>query len=297
MNKLVERFITYIQIERGLSENTIISYKQELEKFFNFLDKNNLTASDADENIILDFIKSESKRGNSQSTQSHIISVLKSFYKFLLIDEKVDVNPVSQIAYPKRWKTLPKYLSIDEVSQLLELPNLNTKLGLRDKAILELMYATGLRISEVVNLKLENIYFEESFLRILGKGNKERIVPFGKIASKHMKEYLQKSRPQLLKQGGSDFVFLNRSGNKLTRQGLWKVIKGYGKKIGISNKLSPHVLRHSFATHLVEKGADLRSIQMMLGHSNITTTEIYTYIARERVKKIYDQFHPRSKKK
>ena len=297
MNKLVERFITYIQIERGLSENTIISYKQELEKFFNFLDKNNLTASDADENIILDFIKSESKRGNSQSTQSHIISVLKSFYKFLLIDEKVDVNPVSQIAYPKRWKTLPKYLSIDEVSQLLELPNLNTKLGLRDKAILELMYATGLRISEVVNLKLENIYFEESFLRILGKGNKERIVPFGKIASKHMKEYLQKSRPQLLKQGVSDFVFLNRSGNKLTRQGLWKVIKGYGKKIGISNKLSPHVLRHSFATHLVEKGADLRSIQMMLGHSNITTTEIYTYIARERVKKIYDQFHPRSKKK
>ncbi len=297
MNKLVERFITYIQIERGLSENTIISYKQELEKFFNFLNKYNLRASEADENVILNFIKTESKRGNSQATQSHIISVLKSFYKFLLIDEKVDVNPVSQIAYPRRWKTLPKYLSIDEVSQLLELPDLNTKLGIRDKAILELMYATGLRISEVVNLKLENIYFEESFLRILGKGNKERIVPFGKIALKHIKEYLQKSRPQLLKKGASDFVFLNRSGNKLTRQGLWKVIKGYGKKIGISKKLSPHVLRHSFATHLVEKGADLRSIQMMLGHSNITTTEIYTYIARERVKKIYDEFHPRSKKK
>jgi len=297
VNKLVERFLTHIQIERGLSENTIISYKQELEKFFNFLDKEKLTALEADENVILDFIKAESKRGNSQATQSHIISVLKSFYKFLLIDEKVEVNPVSQIAYPKRWKTLPKYLSIDEVSQLLELPDLNTKLGLRDKAILELMYATGLRISELVNLKLENIYFEESFLRILGKGNKERIVPFGKVASKYIKEYLQKSRPQLLKQGASEFVFLNRSGNKLTRQGLWKIIKAYGKKIGISKKLSPHVLRHSFATHLVEKGADLRSIQMMLGHSNITTTEIYTYIARDRVKKIYEQFHPRSKKK
>jgi len=297
VNIFASRFLNYLEIERGLTQNTIISYKQELEKFFTFLDKKNIDVINADENTILDFVKNESRKGNSQSTQSHIISVLKSFYKFLVLEEKIEANPVSQIAYPKKWKTLPKYLTIDEVSKLLELPDTSTKLGLRDKAILELMYATGLRISEVINLKLESIYFEESFLRILGKGNKERIVPFGKIAAQYLKEYLKKSRIELLKGKTCDFVFLNRSGKKLTRQGVWKVIKAYGKKVGIGNKLTPHVLRHSFATHLVEKGADLRSIQMMLGHSNITTTEIYTYIARDRVKKIYDQFHPRSKKK
>ena len=188
---------------------------------------------------------------------------------------------------------LPKYLTMDQVGALLDLPGTGKPMGLRDKAILELMYATGLRISEVTGLKLDNIYLDDSFLRVMGKGGKERVVPFGEKAEQCVKDYMHHGRSKLLKQKQNDFVFLNRNGEQLSRQGLWKIIKGYGKKLGISTNLTPHTLRHSFATHLLEKGADLRSIQMMLGHSSISTTEIYTYVAKHRVKKIYDKFHPR----
>ena len=214
----------------------------------------------------------------------------------MISEDKIDSNPVSNISFPKKWKVLPKYLSINQVTELLDLPDTNKPMGRRDKAVLELMYATGLRISEVVNLKIGQIYLEENFLRVMGKGNKERVIPFGGKAKECLDEYMNSSRPILLKKKVSDLVFLNRNGEKLTRQGLWKIIKGYGKKIGISSTLTPHTLRHSFATHLLEKGADLRSIQLMLGHSSISTTEIYTYIARDKVKKTYDKYHPRSKK-
>ncbi|MCK4766015.1 MAG: site-specific tyrosine recombinase XerD [Candidatus Aminicenantes bacterium] len=287
------KYLVYLQLERGLAENTIISYKQELEKFAAYLDKKKLRHTGISETDTVNFIKDEAVKGNSLATQSHLISVLKSFYKYLIAEDKIDFNPAANISFPKKWKVLPKYLTMDQVGALLDLPGTGKPMGLRDKAILELMYATGLRISEVTGLKLDNIYLDDSFLRVMGKGGKERVVPFGEKAEQCVKDYMHHGRSKLLKQKQNDFVFLNRNGEQLSRQGLWKIIKGYGKKLGISTNLTPHTLRHSFATHLLEKGADLRSIQMMLGHSSISTTEIYTYVAKHRVKKIYDKFHPR----
>lgn len=290
----VKRYLVFLQMEKGLSENTLISYKQGLEKFGSYLQESKLSHINLPENQALDFIKEESRKGNSLSSQAHLISVLKSFYKYLLAEDKMDYNPISNIESPKKWKTLPKYLTIEQVDKLLELPDLGTPIGQRDKAALELMYASGLRISEVITLKNANLYMDDNFLRVMGKGSKERVIPFGEKAREFMASYLSTTRPLLLKKNTSDYVFLNHHGKPFTRQGLWKIIKGYARTLGVSNTLTPHTLRHSFATHLLEKGADLRSIQLMLGHANISTTEIYTYVAKNRVKKIYDQYHPRS---
>ena len=292
----LKQYLAFLEMEKGLAANTTISYDQELRKFGTFLAEKGLTHRSISERDAVDFIKTESLKNISFATQAHLISVLKSFYKFLLGEDKIDHNPISMIASPKKWKTLPKYLTIDQVADLLASPELTTPLGQRDKAILELMYATGLRISEVIHLELNNLYMEEGFLRVLGKGSKERVVPFGEMAKQYLGQYLEQARPVLLKNKSGNVMFLNRNGEPFTRQGLWKIIKGYGKKIGVASRLSPHVLRHSFATHLLEKGADLRSIQMMLGHSSISTTEIYTYVAKTQVKEIYDKYHPRVKR-
>jgi integrase/recombinase XerD len=293
----LNQFLFYLEYERGLASNTVLSYGQELEKFFAFLDKKKLHYLRLGEKDILDFIRQEGRRGGAVSSQAHLLSVLKSFYRYLLKDECLDFNPVANVALPKKWLKLPNYLAIEEVFRLLDTPDIKTVIGERDKAILELMYASGLRISEVVQLKLDDVYLEEGFLRVLGKGGKERIVPFGIKARDCLENYLRNSRPALLKGGKPAQVFLNYAGAVFTRQGLWKLIKAYGQKIGLAERLTPHMLRHSFATHLVEKGADLRSVQMLLGHSSIATTEIYTHLAKGQVKKVYDQFHPRSKKK
>ncbi len=292
-----KKYLVFLEMEKGLALNTLLSYEQDLNKFRLFLNDNHLHHLQMTEADLLRFIKKEAVKGNSLSTQAHLISVLKSFYKFLIAEGRIEFNPVNEVAFPKKWKTLPKYLSVDQVFQLLALPDTKKPLGVRDKAMLELMYATGLRISEMVDLQMNNLYLDDDFLRVLGKGNKERVVPVGGQAKKWLKEYLHHSRSMLLKGKASEKVFLNRNGGQLTRQGMWKIIKGYGKILGLSSELTPHTLRHSFATHLLEKGADLRSIQMMLGHSSISTTEIYTYLARDKVKSIYKQFHPRSSDK
>ena len=292
----LEQFLLHLEFEKGFAANTILSYRQELEKFFAFLKKRRLDYLHVDEKHILDFIR-ETGRGGAVSSQAHLISVLKSFYRYLLQDELLEFSPVSAVSLPKKWIKLPKYLSIADVSLLLETPDPSTVIGKRDKAILELMYATGLRISEVVGLKLTDIYLDEGFLRVLGKGGKERIVPCNDISLDCLRDYLDHSRPLLVKQGRPEQIFVNYSGTMFSRQGLWKMIKAYGRKAGLAGRLTPHVLRHSFATHLVERGADLRSVQMLLGHSSITTTEIYTHLAKGQVKRIYDQFHPRSNKK
>lgn len=289
------RYLVYLQMEKGLAENTLISYKQDLEKFASFLHAHKLGHINLSENAALDFIKEESQRGSSFATQAHVVTVLKGFYKYLALEDRMDYNPLSNIESPKKWKTLPKYLTIAQVSELLELPDMTTPIGQRDKAVLELMYATGLRISEVIGLKGDNIYMEDNFLRVIGKGRKERVIPFGETARKYVENYLTNARPLLLKKKKSDHIFLNNHGVQLTRQGLWKVIKGYAGALGVYSTLTPHTLRHSFATHLLERGADLRSIQLMLGHASISTTEIYTYVAKAGVKKIYDKYHPRGK--
>ncbi len=293
----LDQFLLYLEFEKGFAANTILSYRQELEKFFSFLTKKHLDYLHLGEKNILDFIRQQGQRGGAVSSQAHLISVLKSFYRYLLQDELLEFSPVSAVSLPKKWLKLPKYLSIDDVSRLLETPDRSTTFGKRDKAVLELMYATGLRISEVAQLKLADVYLDEGFLRVLGKGGKERIVPFNEVSRDCLRDYLEFSRPLLVKQARPEQVFVNYHGGMFSRQGLWKMISAYGQKAGLAGHLTPHVLRHSFATHLVEKGADLRSVQMLLGHSSITTTEIYTHLAKDQVKKVYDQFHPRSKKK
>jgi integrase/recombinase XerD len=279
----VQSYLVHLEMEKGLSMNTIISYRQELEKLKHYLLKHKIDQ----------YIKSEVTKGISLSTQSHMISTIKGFYKYLIAEGMTDTNPISSIDFPKKWKVLPKYLTIEQVLSLLNMPDMTKPRGIRDKAILELMYGTGLRISEATGLKNENLYLEENFIRILGKGNKERVIPLGEKAKKFLEIYLKESRGKFLKDGNTPYIFLNRKGKNLTRQGLWKIIKAYGQKMGISGTLTPHTLRHSFATHLVEKGADLRSVQMMLGHASISTTEIYTYVSKDKVKKIYEKYHPR----
>ncbi len=287
----------YLEYERGLAANTILSYRQELEKYFSFLTKSKLDYLQVNENNVLDFIRLEGRRGGAVASQAHLISVLKSFYRYLLKDDCLESNPLANVVLPKKWLMLPSYLTVEDIFRLLDSPDVKTTIGKRDKAILELMYASGLRISEVVQLKLDDVYLAEGFLRVLGKGSKERIVPFGEKARDSLADYLANSRPMLLKGVNPPQIFLNYAGALFTRQGLWKLIKAYGQKDGLAGRLTPHVLRHSFATHLVENGADLRSVQMLLGHSSIATTEIYTHLAKGQVKKVYDQFHPRSGKK
>jgi integrase/recombinase XerD len=293
----LDKYLAFIGMEKGLSKNTRLAYEQELKKFRFYLDHQRLDHYKISETDAVEFIKTEAMKGQSFATQAHLISVLRNFYKYLIGEDKIDYNPLSAIDSPQQWKNLPRYLTIEQVTELLETPDLTKTFGKRDKAILELMYATGLRVSEVGGLKIGNLYMDDNFLRVMGKGSKERVIPFGEKAREHLQDYLENSRPKLLKGKTSDFVFLNWSGEKLSRIGLWMIIKGYGKKVGVASILTPHVLRHSFATHLLERGADLRSIQMMLGHSSISTTEIYTHIAKKRVKEIYDKYHPRSSEK
>jgi integrase/recombinase XerD len=293
----MQSYLTFVEMEKGLSPNTIESYKQQLRKLQKYLYQKKISHSALSDSQVIEFIKSEALKGISLATQSHLISALKSFYKYLVSEGKLDSNPVSNLEFPKKWKVLPHYLSIQQIDALLNIPDTSTSLGIRDKAILELMYGTGLRISEVIQLKIKNIFMDDSFIRVLGKGNRERVIPLGEKAKQCLKAYWDETRTGILRSKDTQNVFLNHRGHPLSRQGLWKIIRGYGKQMGIASILTPHTLRHSFATHLVEKGADLRSIQMMLGHSSISTTEIYTHVSRDRVKKMYDQYHPRSKEK
>lgn len=294
---LLDQFLTHLEFERGLAANTIVSYRRELEKFFSYLETRRLDCLKLDEREVLAFIRQEGQKGEAVSSQAHLISVLKSFYRHLLEDDLLEHSPVAAVALPKKWARLPKYLSLEEVGRLLEAPDPATAIGGRDRAILELMYATGLRISEVAQLKQADLYLDEGFLRVRGKGGKERVIPFGEAARGSLKRYLESARPLLARKRDPGRVFVNYSGGAFTRQGLWKVIKGHGARVGISSRLTPHVLRHSFATHLVERGADLRSVQLLLGHSSITTTEIYTHLAKDQLRRIYDQYHPRAGKR
>jgi len=289
----VRQYLTHLEMERGLAKNTLLSYHQDLEKLSRYLAGKGLSHLDLDESKAIDFVKSEALRGCALNTQAHLISVVRGFYAFLSGEDKIDGNPLAAVEFPRKWKALPHYLSVEQITRLLELPVPDEPRGIRDRALLELMYATGLRISEVSHLRRDHLYLDEGFLRVMGKGNKERIVPLGHQAAQCIRRYLDQARPVLAGGKSSVYLFLNRSGNRLSRQGLWKIIKGYGSQMGISSVLTPHTLRHSFATHMVERGADLRSVQMMLGHSSISTTEIYTHVAREQVKKIYEKFHPR----
>ncbi len=288
--KHIDDFLNYLAVEKGYSINTIESYERDLRRFANFLKKDwkEITEEDA-----LSFVRELTKKGLSQKSSSRALSAIKTFFKYLILEGIISSSPVSGIKGLKQTKSLPTFLTIEEVEELLNLPDLSTPIGKRDKAILELMYSTGLRASEIIEVRMEDLEMDEGFVYVMGKGGKKRIVPTGETALKYLRIYLN-VREKFLEGKSTPFVFLNYKGETLTRQGLWKIIKSYGKKIGIADKLTPHTLRHSFATHLLERGADLRSIQVMLGHSRISTTQIYTHIATERLKRIWEKFHPRA---
>lgn len=288
--KHIEDFLNYLTLEKGYSPNTIEAYGRDLKYFLNFLKKD---WKDVKKEDVLLYLRELQRKGFSQRSSSRVLSSLRTFFKYLILEGVIKVNPLSGTKGIRQAKSLPTYLTMEEIEKLLSLPELSSPTGKRDKAILELMYATGLRVSEVVELKMEELELDEGFIYVMGKGGKRRMVPTGEIALKYLSIYLN-VREEYFEGKGSPFVFLNYKGEPLTRQGLWKIIKGYGRKIGIGDKLTPHTLRHSFATHLLERGADLRSIQIMLGHSRISTTQIYTHIATERLKRIWEKFHPRA---
>ena len=288
--KYIEEFIDYLRFEKKYSENTISSYQIDLKKANNFLEKN---FSDLTKKDIQNYIQKLSKNENASSI-SRCISTLKSFYKFLELNKYTKINPLTTITNPKTAKKLPKVLSEEEINKLLDI-NLKTDFDYRNKAMLELMYSSGLRVSELVNLTINDIDLNNASVRIFGKGAKERIVPLDDYAIEALNNYILYHRTPLFKHGENNYLFLNNHGTKMTRQGFFKILEKIAKEKGIKSELSPHTLRHSFATHLLKHGADLRSIQELLGHSDISTTQIYTHITNERLQKNYKDFHPHGK--
>ena len=286
-------FLEFLSVEKGLSSNTLLSYSQDLKKLFLFLQKEKKPWLKAGEEDLIKFIHEQSRSGLSSRSLARLISSLKSYYKFLVGEGTVRRNPAANLSSPKSWFSLPKFLTVEEVETLLNQPAEASARGIRDKAMLELIYATGLRVTELLTLKPEDINLEDRFLLCVGKGGKERIVPIGGSASNAVRRYLSQARPFLLK-NPTEFLFLTSRGKAFTRQGFWKLLRAYAKKAGLEPKISPHTLRHSFATHLLERGADLRSVQLMLGHSQITTTQIYTHVSRQRIRRLYDKYHPRA---
>jgi integrase/recombinase XerD len=289
---LADQFISHLRVERGLADNTVQSYSRDLSRFFDFLSSRKLSPLRATQDDITDYMGGL-KQTLSVRSCARNLSTLKMFYRFLVSDGRIKSNPARLVGAPKLPQRLPGVLSLQEVDLLLSQPDLSNPLGLRNNALLEILYATGLRVSELVGLKVPNVNLEAGYVRMVGKGSKERMVPMGSKALEALKGYLFEGRPRLLKNKGSSFLFLNLRGKPITRQGFWKVIKKYGLSAGIKKEITPHKLRHSFATHLLEGGADLRSVQVMLGHADISTTQIYTHITRDRLKRVHEKYHPR----
>ncbi len=293
---LIESFLNYLIVECGLSENTIKGYKGDLRNFSNYLQERGIKQfQDLRAKMIVGFIEKEKQRGLSENSISRSLVTIKMLYKYMIMEGKISVNPMSSVNTLKLQKHLPEVLHYKAVEEILRAPDCNDKLGIRDKAILELMYATGARVSEVTSIKVSWINFDYGYIKCQGKGSKQRIVPMGAEASKSIRRYLQEVRPFLVKiEADEPLLFLSRTGKKLRRENIWSIVKKYAIKAGIRSNISPHTLRHSFATHLLEGGADLRSVQEMLGHSNISTTQIYTHIDRKYLKSIHQKFHPRA---
>lgn len=285
-------FLDFCRVEKGLSANSLSAYRTDLERFSSgiFPVRPGLaTAPDLNR-----YIESLYAQGLSARSIARHMTTLRNFYSFLTREGGIQANPTEFLTPPKQWSTLPKYMNRQEIDTLLAVPDASKATGLRDRAMLELLYATGLRVTELCRLELSNIERDSGILRVTGKGNKQRLVPFGESAGDAIAQYLDRGRPELLKGRASRFLFVTARGGAMTRQGFWKLLGGHGKKAGIFRDLTPHVVRHSFATHLVEGGADLRSVQIMLGHADISTTQVYTHVARRRLREIVDQHHPRA---
>lgn len=294
MDQLLTMFIDFLAIERGLAKNTLAAYRSDLTDFFDFLKERNLQFEDLKKEEILAYIVNLKQKKRANSTISRHLAAIKSFFKFLQQEGIVPINPTSDLEGPKKQKRLPKVLTIDEIEKLLEKPESNNPLGIRDKAMLETLYGAGMRVSELLDLDLNSIDTELGYVRCMGKGSKERIIPLGNQAILSLNAYLNWGRNKLLKNPKEYALFLNQHGRRLTRQGFWKILKKYAHLAGIKKEITPHILRHSFATHLLENGADLRSVQEMLGHVDVTTTQIYTHLNTSNIINIYKKSHPRA---
>lgn len=286
-------FLQYMAVEKGLASNTLLSYQNDLTRFLAFLKKERVRWPAVTEETLVRFIHAQSRNGLSARSLARRVSALKSFFRFLVLGGLIKKSPAAKLSAPSTWRSLPQVLSVEEVEKLLSAPAGDKPQSLRDRALLEVLYGAGLRVSEAASLRLEDVNLEDGFMLVFGKGGKERVVPVNRTASGCVSKYLKEARPLLVK-GDEHSLFLTRRGRPFTRQGVWKVLRRYALKAGLGGKVHPHVLRHSFATHLLERGADLRSVQLMLGHSQITTTQIYTHVSGERLRRVYDRYHPRA---
>ena len=292
---MLDSFLTYLVVIKGLSKNTSTSYKSDIEKLFLYLKQKEITSlTEINSRDLSDFITELNINGLGVKSINRCIVSIKQFFKFLLLENILEKDPTADLISPKMGKSIPEVLSLEDIEKILSMPDISTFGGIRDAAILELLYASGLRVSELVELKQNSINLEHGYLLVYGKGNKERLVPIGKTSVMKINDYLEFSRPNLIKDRISDYLFITRRGTGFTRQGFWKIIKHYSALAGIKKSISPHTIRHSFATHLLENGADLRTIQILLGHADISTTQIYTHVESKRLKQIHEKYHPRS---
>ncbi|HON59294.1 MAG TPA: site-specific tyrosine recombinase XerD [Smithella sp.] len=295
MHEELNQYCNYLLIERGVARNTLESYGRDLRRFIDYAMKQKkiMTVGKITAETVVEYLTRMRQDGLSANSMNRFLAALRGFYKYLIREKIVDENPLANIELAKVWMKLPDTLSKDEMRLILEQPRGQSATEIRDGAMLELLYATGVRVSELVHLTMNNVNWQVGFLIVMGKGGKERIVPIGRVAYDALNRYIEEARPKLLKKN-TDVLFLNRFGRKMSRQGFWKIVVGYAKKAGLHKKVYPHTFRHSFASHLLEGGADLRTVQVMLGHSDISTTQIYTHITRERLKEIHQKYHPRS---
>jgi integrase/recombinase XerD len=293
---MIPNYLDHLRVERRLAAHTLESYARDLEALAAFAAAAERPLERLERADLEAFVRQQMTRGLSPRSVARRVAAIRGFYRFLVLDRQIEHNPADDLHPPRAWPALPKLLSVSEVDALIAQPDVTTPLGLRDRAMIELLYATGLRVSELVNVRFADLHLDEEYLTCIGKGSKERLVPIGEQAAAWVRRYHREARPHLLKTNAKarDVLFVNARGGRLTRVGFWKVLKRHGRQARLPRTLSPHVLRHSFATHLLENGADLRAIQLMLGHADLSTTQIYTHVLETRLRSVYDRFHPRA---
>jgi integrase/recombinase XerD len=300
---VIDQYLDHLRVERRLADHTLESYARDLATLRAFAAAAETRPEALDRHALEEFVRQQMTRGLSPRSVARMVATVRGFYKFLVLDRRLTKSPADDLHPPAAWPALPKFLSLEDVDALIAQPDVTTPLGLRDRAMIELLYATGLRVSELINVRAADLHLDEAYLTCVGKGRKERIVPIGDQATQWIEKYRREVRPQLVRKvrlkpdkarRQHDTLFVNARGGPMTRVGFWKILKQYGRKANLPRSLSPHVLRHSFATHLLERGADLRAIQLMLGHADLSTTQIYTHVLEARLRAVYDRFHPRA---
>jgi len=294
-HNLIDAYLMHLRVERRLADHTLESYSRDLRRLGEFAAGLHTPLRELDRRTLEQFAAGLMTEGLSPRSVARAVAAVRGFYRFAALAQHLESNPADDLRAPRAWPSLPKVLGMKEVEQLIRQPDVTTPRGLRDRALIEVLYATGMRVSELIHLRASDLNLEAGYLSCTGKGNKQRIVPVGQEATRWLSKYIREARPALVGKGPSPWLFVNaKRGNSLSRVGFWKILKSYGRKAGLARTISPHVLRHSFATHLLEHGADLRAIQMMLGHSDLSTTQIYTHVLESRLRAVYDRFHPRA---